>query len=199
MRLKQMLNGKFLLCLGLILSGSLMGCRTANTSYYPKNRRSGIISQGLQMSLSVSMAHPADPGFDIAIQNVGDKDVCLNLGTMLANGKVMFPDKIELNLVDGHGKSRKLQLTGPGAISGRMDDYVVPLRAGSTYTVHLQLDQFWSPGTQEFAVQLKPGKYEVSAQFQGAGARTGNNDMEGMKLMNFWKGNLESNPVFIVE
>jgi hypothetical protein len=53
-------------CLALVLGGGLMGCRTASTSYYPGNQRSGAIINGLQMSLSVSMAHPADPGFDIA-------------------------------------------------------------------------------------------------------------------------------------
>lgn len=144
------------------------------------------------------MADPADPEFKVAIQNVGEKDVCLNLGLMLANGKVMIPDKIHLNLVDGNGGKRELRLSLP-AVAGRVDNYMVPLRAGSSYTVKLRLDQFWSPTTHEFALRLKPGRYEVSAQFQGKGAETVNSDMRGMNLMNFWKGNLQSNPVLIVE
>ncbi len=118
---------------------------------------------------------------------------------MLANGKVMNPDKIQLTLVDDSGKSRELHFASPWAISGRMDDYIVPLRAGSAYTVKVRLDQFWSPDTQESTVHLKPGRYEVSAQFQGSGAGIINTGMEGMKLLNFWIGNLQSNPVFIRE
>jgi len=80
-----------------------------------------------------------------------------------------------------------------------VDSYVVPLRVGSTYTLKLRLNQFWSPSTQEFRLKLRPGRYEVLAQFQGNGVETSNADMAGMKLMHFWEGNLQSNPVLIEE
>jgi len=192
---------KVLLCFALVLSGALLGCSTT-ARHSSESRQSGLATNGLQMFLSVLAAGDReDPEFEIVFRNMGEYDVSLNLGIMLANGKVQLPDKIHLQLVDGSGKSRELDFSDkryPG-IAGRVDDYVVPLRAGSIYTLKLRLDQFWSPGTEEFELKLKPGRYEVSARFQGDGATTGNPDMAGMKLMNYWKGKLQSNVVVIVE
>lgn len=185
-----------ILCFALVLSGGLSGCKTGSTRGSRGNQQSGAVTDGLQMSLSISKSsNPDDPEFEVAIRNVGEKDVTLNLGIMLANGKVQLPEKIRLNLADKSGKTRELFFSDKrfAAISGRVDDYVVPLRAGSTYTISLQLDQFWSPDTKEFELRLKPGRYEVSAQFQGDGAEHINTDMQGMKLVTFWKGKLQSN------
>jgi hypothetical protein len=156
----------------------------------------GVTTQGLQMSLSdTGQGKPGEPEFQVAFRNVGQQDVVLNLGMMLANGKVLLPDKIRLKLTDAAGKTRELHFSDkryPG-VAGRVDDYLVPLRAGSVYSLRLPLDQFWSPSTQEFTLKLPPGKYQASAQFQGSGAATSNDDMPGIKLMNFWKGKLTSN------
>jgi hypothetical protein len=185
----------------LVLSIALLGCRTPSTCHSPGSRQSGAVTDGLRMSLSVSRSgNPGNPAFEVAIQNAGEKDVCLNLGEMLANGKVMIPDKIGLNLTDSGGKLLELDFVDrrfPG-VAGRRDDYMVPLRSGSTCTLELRLDQFVSPTTGD-RMKLSPGRYEVSARFQGDGAETGNADMAGMKLMNFWKGKLQSNFVVIVE
>jgi hypothetical protein len=48
-------------------------------------------------------------------------------------------------------------------------------------------------------LKLEPGRYEISAQFQGDGAEHVNSDMQGMKLMDFWKGKLQSNVVAIAQ
>ena len=188
---------KLLHCLALVLSGGLLGCSTTSRQSI-ESRQWGPATDGLQMSLSVSMSNPVDPAFEIAIRNVGEKDISLNLGMMLANGKVQLPNKIHFSLIDGSGRKRELHFSDP-PVAGRVDDYVVPLRSGSTYTLELRLDQFWSPGTQEFALQLKPGRNEMSAQFQGDGAEHFNTGMEGMKLMNFWGEKLQSNVVVVVE
>lgn len=147
------------------------------------------------MSLSVLMTgNRDDPEFEVAFWNVGEQDVCLGLGSMLDNGRVQLPDKIHLNLLDGSGRNRELHFSDrrhPGA-AGRLDDYVVPIRGGSTYTVRLRLDQFWSPATKEFALKLAPGRYEVTAQFQEGRAETRN-------LIFVWTGKLQSNLAEMVE
>jgi hypothetical protein len=191
---------KLILCFALVLSGGLSGCKTGGTRDSRGNQQSGAVTDGLQMSLSVSKSsNPDDPEFEVAIRNVGEKDVTLNLGIMLANGKVQLPEKIRLNLADKSGKTRELFFSDKrfASISGRVDDYVVPLRSGAAYTFKLRLDQFWSPGTQEFEMKLKSARYEMSAQIQADGPGHFNTDMEGMKLMNYWKGKLESNTVVI--
>jgi hypothetical protein len=193
----QTMKPKLLLGLALVLSVSLFGCSTT-ARHSIESRQWSPATNGLQMSLSVlTTGHRDNPEFEVAFRNMGEQDVSLNLGMMLANGSVQLPDKIYLSLMDGSGSNRELHFSDP-PVAGRVDDYVVPLRVGSTYTLKLRLDQFVSPDTGD-KVKLKPGRYEISARFQGDGATTSNLDMAGMKLMNFWKGKLPSNVVVIVE
>ena len=98
---------------------------------------------------------------------------------------------------NGGGVSRNFFDRRYPAVAGRLDDYIVPLRAGSSYTLMLSLNQFWSPGTNEFGLKLFPGKNHITAQFEGGGAKTSNLDVPGLKLINFWLGNLQSNVLVI--
>lgn len=66
------------------------------------------------------------------------------------------------------------------------------LRVGSTYTLQLTLDQFWCQETKEFSIPLLPGENYLTAQFEGSGASFVNSDMQGMKLMKFWLGKVNS-------
>ena len=195
------MNAKLILCIALGLSSVLLGCRTT-ARHSLANRPWGPATNGLQLSLSVlTTGQRDDPEFEVAFRNTGEQDVNLNLGKMLANGKAQLPSKVHFELVDHSGRSRELLFLDkrhPG-VSGRIDDYVVPLRAGSLHTLKLRLDLFWSPSTQEFEVKLKPGRYKISAGFQGDSAETSNPDLAGVKLMNFWKGKLQSNVAVIVE
>lgn len=87
----------------------------------------GTASQGLRMSISSVAAaseRPEERHFHIAIENVGKSDAVINLGFMIANGRVMFPEAIRLFLTDPQGATRELQYFDrryPG-IAGRVDD-----------------------------------------------------------------------------
>ena len=131
----------------------------------------------------------------IALHNVGDKDFVLNLGSMLANGKVMFPDAIQLTLTDEMGLTRELQFFDRRypAVAGRVDDFIIALRSGSTYLLRTSLDNYWSKATKEFTVTLPEGRYKITARLDGQGARSVNLDTAGIALMNFWKGIVHSN------
>jgi hypothetical protein len=157
----------------------------------------GQPTEGVQMSLSAN--DPIGSDLIVALRNVGDHDVTLNLGYMMANGKVQLPDHISLNLTDAQGKTRTFKFADKkhSFVAGRLDDYVVPLRAGSMYTLKLKLDQFWCPETKEFEIRLLPGRNQLTAQFQGSGANLVNLDMPAIKLMNFWLGKVESNTLVI--
>ena len=50
-----------------------------------------------------------DVQFEVALENTGTADFVLNLGYMLANGKVMFPSSVRLVLTDPSGQTRDLQ------------------------------------------------------------------------------------------
>jgi hypothetical protein len=161
--------------------------------------RNGGLRIGI-VDVNRDSASSADMQFEVALENIGASDFVVNLGHMLANGKVMFPSSVRLVLTDPSGQTRELQYFDrkyPG-VGGRVDDFTVALRVGSVYTIRATLDHYWSPSTKEFGVTLTRGRYRILARFQGEGARTTNLDMPGLALMNFWKGTVQSNPLEFV-
>ena len=156
----------------------------------------GDTDKGLRLGL-VTTSESERPEFRVAIENTTDKDVVINLGFMLANGKVMFPHAVHLILSDAHGTTRTLEYFDrryPG-VAGRVDDFLVALRAGSAYEMRLSLNQYCSAATNEFDLRLPPGPYRIEARFEGDGAKATNEDTPGIALLNFWTGSLRSNSV----
>jgi hypothetical protein len=150
--------------------------------------------KGAELKMSIRATAPESTDslqLHVTFENVSDKDTVLNLGMMLANGKVHLPDAVRLILTDPDGQSRELFFSDT-RVAGRVDDYAVPLRAGSAYTLRLRLKDYWCPKSNEFRLALKPGIYGVRAEFTGNGAQHVNSDTEGLGLMHFWTGKLES-------
>ena len=150
----------------------------------------GSATAGLRMAISSvpgGTEPAAAPQFHIVIENMGDSDVVINLGSMLSNGRVMFPEAVRMVLTDSQG-ARELQYFDRRypAIAGRVDDFIVGLRAGSLYAIRVSLDQYWS-------IKLPRGQYRIEARFEGQGAQSLNLDTPGIALLNFWKGILRSN------
>ena len=182
------------------LVGLLAGSYPISVLQPPQTVRTewGDARNGLRLGLTTSPEQPdrrVDRQFYIAIENIGDNDVVINLGHMLANGKVMFPYAIRLVLTDPAGTTRDLEYFDrryPG-VAGRVDDFIVALRAGSVYALRVPLDRFWSPATKEFELNLARGQYRIESRFVGDGARYINLDTPGIALLNFWKGTLRSN------
>ena len=150
----------------------------------------GAAVDGLQMCLAQSGSN-----FQLALRNVGDHDLTLNLGIMLSNGKVQLPNRVAIKFTDAQGKTRLFRFSDKryGFVAGRVDYYVVPLRVRSTYTLQLTVDQFWCQETKEFSIPLLSGDNYLIAQFEGTAATVVNSDMPGIKLMNFWLGKVDSN------
>jgi hypothetical protein len=158
----------------------------------------GPTSNGLRLAIA-SVTPGAIPTqraeFYVALENAGNQDVVLNLGRMLSNGKVHFPEAVRLILIDAQGRTRELQFFDkryPG-VFGRLDDFTVALRRGAIYVLRLSLEQYWSSSTKEFDLRLIDGRYRIAARFEGKGANYLNLDTPGIALMNFWKGTLQSN------
>lgn len=145
------------------------------------------------LALSIRADSPESSGalkLRVTLENTDGKDMYLNLGTMLGNGRIQRPEAIRLLLVDGTGDRRELHYADPDVpgVAGRMDDYAVPLRAGSTYSIVLEIRDFWCPATKEHAIVLPPGAYKIHAQFTGAVAQHDG----GIPSLPFWTGTLES-------
>ena len=157
----------------------------------------GASSNGLRAGIAVTNPGPQSPtaaAFRIELQNTGPSDFVLNLGYMLANGKFMVPSAVRLLLTDAAGARRELHYVDRhhAALAGRMDDYIVALRNGATYSMDVSLTTYVSPATKEHTLTLPAGRYRIAARFSGQGAATSNLDMAGVPLLNFWKGSVDS-------
>jgi hypothetical protein len=131
-----------------------------------------------------------------AADNKAEKELMLNLGIMLGNGRKVFPKAVHLIVTDLAGKTRTLQLSEPG-VAGRVDDFVVPVAPGASYSLRLRLADFWSPATNEFHIGLAPGDYQLRAVLESKTATHVNSDMRGIRTMNIWRGTLTSAPIAI--
>ncbi len=155
---------------------------------------SAEVVNGLQMSIRLDKAASAAiPGFRVDLHNAGESAVVLNLGVMLANGRRQHPNALVLTITDSHGKSRQFNLREPYVVIGRMDPLVVPLPAGSTFSLPVDLHNYWAAASQEFDYKLTPGTYTIGVQFPGKGVSSVNSDVEGLALMPYWTGTLTSN------
>src|SRR5215471_122391 len=156
----------------------------------------GSSADGLRIGISAATETIPSQGakFIVALQNTSNADFVLNLGVMLGNGKVMLPNAVHLQLTDRIlGNTLALQFFGgPAAQVGRVDEYTVALQAGATYALPVSLDKYCGPGPTGLGVKLLPGRYQISARFDGRGAMTKNGDMTGVPLLNFWKGTIQS-------
>jgi hypothetical protein len=164
----------------------------------------GAPVNGLQMAMHLDRTRGAQsrtPKFTVELRNAGERDIVLNLGSMLANGKSQYPSAIVLTLTDVHGKSRRLELRGPAGIAGRVDQLVLPIPVGARFAIRVDLRNYWAPVTEEFEIKLKRGMYSIEAQLTGKGIRydDANLDLKGLSAMPFWQGTVTSNRIrFIV-
>ena len=139
--------------------------------------------------------HSKTPEFALELRNVSETDLILNLGVMLANGKRQYLTAVTFRLTEMPGKSRKLSLREPMLISGRVDPLIVPLPAGASFSIPINLDQYWAAESQEFDYRPHPGSYSLEAEFTGKGVsqQEANLDVKGIALMPFWEGIVKSN------
>lgn len=188
-------KARIVLVLSLFVLTRALAAGESLTTEHPEGRPS---EAELRMSISATVPKEAEGAtrFRVTIENTGAQDVILNLGAMLDNGKILLPQAIRLILTDSTGQTLELHFSDRRfpCVAGRVDDYSVPLRVGSVYTVALNLNDYWCPETKEFVLKLAPGEYRVRAELTGQGAQHVNLDTEGVRLLNFWKGKLESDP-----
>ena len=156
----------------------------------------GTTTDGLQLGVSATASGTAGAyAVEVSFRNTGSSDALLNLGWMLGNGKVMFPDAVRVTLTGHDGATCELNYFDRryAVIRGRVDDLIVGLPAGSVYVLRLTSDRLWcaaaSVGPWE---TLAPGRYAATARFEGKGVQRANLDMPGLALMTFWKGRLDS-------
>lgn len=179
---------KLVCCCAIVVLGA---CNASQDN--PRAERPwGPASAGLRMTVWVTPSDtekPGTPQVHVAIENVGESDVVLNLGIMVAHR--MYPLAIELVLTGANGRISHLKYLDP-PVAGRVDDYLVALRAGSMHALRLALDRYFDPSTA-LPLRVARGPYRIQARFTGWEARSINGDTIGLAQLHFWTGTVQSN------
>jgi hypothetical protein len=182
----------------LVLIASLLALGGLAARLKPSARTWGEAVNGLQITIypdQFDSTPSKTPKFRVELRNAGQKDLVVNLGAMLANGKRQYPNAVVLVLTDAQGKSRRLDLREPGAIAGRVDPFILPIPIGATFSIPVDLDKYVAAESREFDYKLKPGSYLLDAQFTGRSVsqQEANLDVKGIALMPYWTGTVASN------
>jgi hypothetical protein len=131
---------------------------------------------------------------NLVLQNVGGSDLNLCLGTSLSNGKTYFPTAIRLIAVSNGDKTRTFVYPSP-PVAGRVDPFVVPLIAGSSYILPCPVDKYVDSETGDH-IDLTLKNYWIFAELTGEAIAKTNQDLKGLTLMKFWEGKARSNKVW---
>jgi hypothetical protein len=165
----------------------------------------GPVVNGLQ--LSISLDKPSKDGslnLLVTLQNVGEKDVLVNLGAIV--GQFQSPNAFYLSIKDDVGNMKEYHFVDNrySGIAGRIDNYVLPLRNGASYSLKLPLKQFWPSklNLEEFPFKkLNHGTYQVYASFDGSDYKYFNSGDKDNPIISpiwngfIWKGKLQSNTI----
>jgi len=183
MNLRKRCHGCF--CIALIVMLPLFSAWSA-----APRRCQPIATEGAGGSLRISIYPDRTESrkskvqnFRVELSNEGRDDLILNLGSMIGNGRKQYASKIGLSLTDAGGKSRRLELMPAGIVGGRVDPMIVPLPAGATFSVLVDLEEYWDAESSEFAGKLKPGSYSVEARFEGAAVSQREANLDGFERM----------------
>jgi hypothetical protein len=157
----------------------------------PPKVPSPIRMQGspLQLVLTKTQESPR-PLFRAELCNVGKRPLVLNLGFMFPNGK-QYPEAIHLILTNANGKTLLLS-TMLGVIGGLAETFVVPLPAGATFALPIDLDDYSAPDASK--ADLPPGSYTLQVHYATPDLP------QRSKPSFFWVGTADSNVVqFVVK
>jgi hypothetical protein len=175
----------------------LIVCTFGSTGAAEEAKAQGKAVDGLRIRLQL---HPAEkdkklsPQCEVTLENVGESDLNVKLGFSLANGKSHHPDALRL-LARSKGKAtRSLTYAAIPGVAGRLDPFVVPLPAGSSYTLRIAFDKYADSETGD-RLDLTVTDYGIAAELVGEAVTETNPDVQGLALIPCWQGKARSNEI----
>lgn len=146
---------------------------------------------GLRIAISLdqtSRRDPLVPGFRVDFRNGSPRDFALDMGIMTAYGK--YSRALFLIITDAQGKSHRFDLIKPVGIVGHPNAFIVPLAAGTTHSIPVDLGEYWAALSGQWDYKLQPGTYDIQARFIGIDDVNGAGEPGSLRL---WTGTVASN------
>jgi hypothetical protein len=115
-----------------------------------------------------SRGSPIPFHFRVEIRNVGEIDLLLLLGGMVANGRKQYPEAVKILLTDPQGEGLTCEIRdGPFAIHGWGGPFIVPLLVGASFSLPIDLMHGNLCSTPHTIVRLAltPGWYVLRARY----------------------------------
>jgi len=175
----------------------LLGGAVSSIGAHKQEPPDGQARDGLRIRLHLPAAEKGEklPSFCmVTLENVGSNDLNVKLGFSLANGKSHHPDAIRLLARSAGNKTRTLTYVAVPGVAGRMDPFVLPLPAGSSYTLRCAFDKYLDLEAAE-RIDLSAKDYRLAAELIGEAITENNPDVKGLGLISCWEGKVRSNEV----
>ncbi len=107
--------------------------------------------------------------FSVSLHNGSDRDELLYGGTVLGNGIQMW-DSLQCQLIDNRQQRIRVVLHwGVSIVSGTLDPFSVPLKAGATYTLVIAprdyYFEFGEYSLPRYSEDLPPGSYQIGCTY----------------------------------
>jgi hypothetical protein len=137
--------------------------------------------------------------FRVELRNAGDQPLILYLGSMLADGRKQYPDRIHLLLTGFRDKLIELDMQPLGravGLRGQLVPMPVPLPVGATFAFPVDLEDYYAPKETIWDLDLPPGRYALSAEYTGVGIpERAPNPAYPTATVNlpYWSGTVNSN------
>lgn len=133
----------------------------------------------------------------ITVRNSGTKDTAIVLGEARGNGQVYLPSALYA-VVNMTGDAKEHNLfyfnRAHAFVAGRVDPWIVPLPATSSFSVSVQSEHLWS---SELNASLKdmPAISKIRLGVVARAIEFVNADTTGLKLMHLFVGDVKSKVV----
>lgn len=130
----------------------------------------------------------------IKVRNRSADPQTVNLGMSLGNGARLVPSNITFSFRDGRDQSIRARVAQV-AVAGRIDDYMVPLGAGGSYELRVQMDQLM---TDQGRIGKKLSTFKsVVVTLDSGEMKFFNSDTEGLRSLRYWRGETSSKALLI--
>ena len=128
------------------------------------HRADHALRTGSGLDISLASLVEAEPRLEVTLRNVGETPLWLCLGFLYGD---QYPVNVHLILTEPSGEVVPLNLRIPVAVNGRVDPMIVPLPSHAAFVLPIHLAQY-RPSTSYRSLDLEPGRYRLSAWYEGS-------------------------------